>query len=40
MPDLLKPDMKMAVGILIGMFLVPRLMTMIPRGGRSAAPAA
>ncbi len=39
MPDILRPDMKMAVGILIGMFLVPRIMTMIPRGGRSAAAA-
>lgn len=32
MPELLRPDMKMLVGILIGVFLVPRVMTMIPRG--------
>jgi hypothetical protein len=39
MPELLKPDLKLGVGILIGMFVVPRLMTMLPRigGGSKAA---
>jgi hypothetical protein len=39
MPHVLKPDLKLAVGIALGMFVVPRLMAMIPRGGRSSAPA-
>lgn len=39
MPEILRPDMKMLVGILIGVFLVPRVMTMMPRLGHAPAKA-
>lgn len=32
MPDILKPDAKMLVGIAIGLFVIPRVLKMVKRG--------